>query len=162
VEARDLNYVGALSYTKVKRHQFIMHPRDRARRKEFDWVNTDISYLPLYESSIKKSQWVTPAAREMGVGPTLFLMTQKAFCWLFLFFCILNFPLIFFYAKGSGNPENQGAESFDINSLFGMISLGNIGISDYTCANANVGNNEKTFRFNCPYGTMRELSEFGL
>ena len=54
-EARDLNYVGALSYTKVKRHQFIMHPRDRARRKEFDWLNADISYLPLYESSIKKS-----------------------------------------------------------------------------------------------------------
>jgi hypothetical protein len=51
---------------------------------------------------VKKSEWVTPCAREIGLGPTLFIMTHKALAWLFTFFFIINIPLMFFYAKGSG------------------------------------------------------------
>ena len=54
-EARDLNYVGPLSYRKVKRHQFVNHPRDRVKRKEFEFWNSEMSYIPLYLSSIKRS-----------------------------------------------------------------------------------------------------------
>ena len=32
-EFYDPNYVGALSYKKVKRHEYIMHPRDRIKKK---------------------------------------------------------------------------------------------------------------------------------
>lgn len=105
-EARDLNYVGPLSYRKVKRHQFVTHPRDRIKRKLFDWWSTPMQYIPLYLSSIKRSAWVTTAAREIGVGPALFLLTQKAFAWFFLFLFIINIPVIMFYAKGSVNPDD--------------------------------------------------------
>ncbi len=40
--------------------------------------------------------------------------------------------------------------------------MGNLGVSDYTCANINMGKNEKILRFNCPYGTMRQLTAYGL
>jgi len=51
------------------------------------------------------NKWVTNEAREIGIGPTLFLMTQKAFAYLFIVFFILNLPLMFFYynAGGSGS-----------------------------------------------------------
>jgi len=42
------------------------------------------------------------------------------------------------------------------------MSMGNLGVSDYTCANINMGKNEKILRFNCPYGTMRQLTAYGL
>lgn len=157
MEARDLNWVGPLSYKRVKRHQFIMHPRNRATRQPFDWWSCEMSYLPLY-SFAKKSQWITPAARELGVGSSIFLLTQKAFAWLFLVLFLLNMPLMFFYAKGSGDPALQGPQSFQFTDLFAYISLGNMGVSDYTCANLNVARHEKVLRFNCPFGTMRDIT----
>ena len=74
MEARDLNWVGALSYKKVKRHQYVMHPRNRATRQELDWWGCEMSYIPLHPFR-KKAQWITPAARELGVGGSLFLLT---------------------------------------------------------------------------------------
>jgi hypothetical protein len=107
---------------------------------------------------VKKSTWVTPCAREIGLGPTLFIMTHKALTYLFLFFFAINIPLIFFYAKGSGRP----AEDPKFTDIFAKISLGNLGTSDYTCSNINAGKAEKTFNFACNFGTMRQFTEFGL
>jgi len=81
---------------------------------------------------------------------------------LFALFLVINLPLFFFYAKGSGPSDAGGAKSSQFTDVFGVLSVGNIGVSDYTCANFNMAKNEKTLRFNCPYGTMRELSEYGL
>ena len=138
-----------------------MHPRDRKNKKKFDWWTSDISFLPCCKSQVKKSQWVTPVAKEIGLGPTLFLMTQKALTYLFLLFLILSFPLFFFYARGNG-PAGSGVESKQITDYIAMISLGNMGTNEYTCSNVNMAKNEKNFMFVCPYGKMREFTEFGL
>jgi len=74
---------------------------------------------------------------------------------------IINIPLIMFYMRGGGK-ESGGVKSEQFTDFFGKISLGNLGISSYTCANINLGKNEKILRFNCPYGTMREFSTYGL
>jgi hypothetical protein len=84
-----------------------MHPMDRKNKIKFPWWSSDIKILPLSKSQIKKSQWVTPVAKEIGLGPTLFLMTQKAFTYLFLLFLVLSLPLFFFYARGNG-PKGTG------------------------------------------------------
>lgn len=44
-------------------------------------------------------------ARQIGVGPTLFLMTTKAYAQLFFFLSVLYIPLIFLYFVG--NPHDQ-------------------------------------------------------
>lgn len=67
-----------------------------------------------------------------------------------------------FYVRGSGPAEGEGTSNANFVTMFGILSLGNIGVSDYTCANINVGRYEKVFQLNCQYGTMRELFEFGL
>lgn len=136
-----------------------MHPRDRKLKEKFHPINEDIKFLPLSMCQIKKSEWVTPCAREIGLGPTLFIMTHKALFYLFAFFFVINLPLIFFYSNGSGTAVQEEPKFTD---FFAKISLGNLGTSDYTCANINAAKNEKTFDLRCDYGTMREFSEFGL
>jgi len=91
-------------------HQYKMHPRDRKNKTKFPWKTSDISFIPCCKSQVKKSTWVTPCAKEIGLGPTLFLMTQKALTYLFLLFLIISFPLFFFYARGNG-PAGGGTES---------------------------------------------------
>ena len=92
----------------------------------------------------------------------LFLFTMRAFAWLFIILFILNLPLIFFYVNGLG-PANEGRPaSGQFTDVFAMLSIGNIGTSDYSCANVNIAKNKKRLMFNCPYGTMRQLTSFGL
>ena len=82
-----------------------MHVRDRENKEKFPWLDADIKYFPISKGSIKKTDWMTPAAREMGLGPTMFLMTQKAFLYLFIFYSVISIPLMILYAKGGGPTD---------------------------------------------------------
>lgn len=72
-------------------------------------------------------------ARQLGVGPTLFLMSTKAFSWFFLALTILNVPIIMFF--GSGNAAGEYRQLPD---LFSIVSMGNVGQSDYSCGSVNM------------------------
>ena len=119
---------------------------------------------------INKARWVTPAAREIGIGPTLFLMTQKAFAYMFAFFVIINLPIFFFYSTGGKGPttEDSAADGAQATDVFAKISLGNLGVSGYACSNVNIAQvgynsfDRKKFNFVCPYGTMRQITQFGI
>lgn len=82
--------------------------------------------------------------------------------WLFLILLIINIPLFFLYIRGASGSAPQGTQSAQFTDYFAKVSVGNLGVSDYTCANFNFAKNEKILRLNCPFGTMRELSEYGL
>ena len=72
----DENYIAHLSYRKVKKHQYKYHPRNRETKEVYDWKAADISFIPLWMGLIgNDNKWVTNEAREIGIGPTLFLMT---------------------------------------------------------------------------------------
>ena len=77
-----------------------MHPRDPETGEPFSWWNADIKYMPLFQMQIKKSEWVTEEARKIGLGPVLFLHSMKALAYLFLFFSLINIPLLMFYLRG--------------------------------------------------------------
>lgn len=72
-------------------------------------------------------------AKQIGVGPTLFLMSTKALAWFFLFLTILNIPVLLFYSKG--NVSSERAETGK--DIFAYLSLGNIGQSSDSCGEAN-------------------------
>jgi len=109
----DPNLIKPLSYKKVQVHKYDNHPRDRHNKEEFKWwCDADISYIPFFcDPLVDQEEWVTPVAREIGLGPTLFLMTLRAFMWLFLFFTIINIPLMIFYASGNMQANEAGAVS---------------------------------------------------
>jgi len=71
----NLNYVGPLSYKRVKKYEYVFHPRNRIDKSKFAWRSAEIKYIPLCTCLIKKKEWITNVAREIGLGPSLFLMT---------------------------------------------------------------------------------------
>lgn len=77
----------------------------------------------------------TELAKELGVGPTLFLMSTRAMAILFMVLTVLNIPLFAFYYAGTKNADTGGsgtkADSFD--DYFALFSLGNTGSSGYSC-----------------------------
>lgn len=155
-------HLTALSYQKTQNHIFERHPRDREERKKFNWWRANIKYLPMpccpNRCRLDRNKWVTEPAKEIGLGASLFLMTQKALFFLFCLFAIINIPLMLFYFNGNGQSEVMpGFVGF-----LGRFSLGNLGTSEMVCNTVNVANWEKNFYFSCPYGTIRELFNFGI
>jgi len=71
-------------------------------------------------------------AKQIGIGPTLFLMSTKALAWFFLFLTILNIPVFLYFVKG-----DQSSTSV-IDSMFGRLSLGNVGEGGVACGQANI------------------------
>ena len=68
-------------------------------------------------------------ARELGIGPALFLMFTKSMGWFFLFISILNLPVLYFFWVG--NPD--GAEMSATTDAFARMTLGNIGQDSIGC-----------------------------
>jgi hypothetical protein len=107
--------------------------------KKWNWWGSKIKYLPLPGCKVKASRWITEPAKEIGLGATLFLMTHKAFAWVFLLFAIINMPLLSMYMGGNGLSEVMpGFVGF-----IGKMTIGNLGTSTHICNKINVGNYEK-------------------
>ena len=86
------------------------------------------------------SKPTTEMAKQIGVGPTLFLMSTKALAWFFLFLTLINIPVLLFYSKGNVNSERSDTGK----DVFAYLSLGNIGQSSDSCGLANYASIRKT------------------
>ena len=60
-------------------------------------------------------------------------MSTKAFAWFFLALTIINLPVIACF--GTGNASGEFNRFPD---LFSILSMGNVGQSDYSCDSVNV------------------------
>lgn len=70
----------------------------------------------------------TLMAQKIGLGPSLFLMSTKAFAWFFLAITVLNIPVIAFFASG-----NQAGDFNSLPDVFAILSMGNVGQSGFAC-----------------------------
>jgi hypothetical protein len=100
-----------VSYSAVKLWQQKLHPRDPETNEKWSWWGADIKYVPICSGLIKKTEWVTPEAKTVGLGPVLYLYTMKSFAWLFLFLILLNIPLMVFYVNGQGPYAKERVSS---------------------------------------------------
>jgi len=75
---------------------------DREEECKFDIKTVEIGILPMSMKNFNQEKWVTPVAKELGVGAVLFLMTMKALFYLFALLSIINIPLFLFYVRGNG------------------------------------------------------------
>jgi len=72
---KNRGFEGRLSYREVKKHQYKHQPMDRDEKKKFNWCRARLNSLPFCSRWIKRATWVTPCAKEIGLGPTLFLLS---------------------------------------------------------------------------------------
>jgi hypothetical protein len=85
-----------ISYDKLKKHISELHPRDNKDRifSMFD----RISLLPVMNCWIQEP---SELQKQLGMGPTLFLMSTRFMAWLFLLLTIINIPVFAYYFKGT-------------------------------------------------------------
>jgi hypothetical protein len=86
---------------------------------------------------------------------------MKALAYLFLFFSLINIPLMMFYLRGEP-PKEDGVEPARFTDIFGRISMGALGVSGFTCSNFNVAKDQTELYLHCGSGTIRELFDFGM
>lgn len=67
----------------------------------------------------------TPLAKQLGLGPTLFLMSTKAMFWLFLFLSLIYAPILAIFYTGNAAQSS---------SVFAKLSVGNLGAPAKTCS----------------------------
>jgi hypothetical protein len=104
----EINYKNFEAYIKA------IHPRHEG--KKFG-ICDSVGYL----NCCGKAK-ITELAKEIGIGPALFLMSTKSLAIFFFIITIINAPVFMFYWL-------SGTDSFtyDINDMFAKLSLGNVG-----------------------------------
>jgi hypothetical protein len=63
-------------------------------------------------------------SRQIGIGPTLFLLSTRNLAWFFLLISIINIPVLMIYMNG---------EKLNGLDIFWQMSLGNIGQGGTVC-----------------------------
>lgn len=85
-----------------------------------------LGYLPFMSCMVSEP---TQLAAEIGVGPTLFLMSTRAMAILFFILTFVNIPLFSYYYAGTKDDETgeiiSKSDSFD--DYFSYLSFGNTG-----------------------------------
>jgi hypothetical protein len=72
---------------------------------------------------------------DVGLGPSLYLLTLKAMFKLFLLLTIINFPIMWIYYSGEAKTD-----------FFSSFSLGNLGQNDLICESENIAMNRNKIK----------------
>ena len=70
---------------------------------------------------------ITPVLKEIGIGPSMYLLFIKGLRNLFLILTIINIPILYLYASGHGASKLK--ETTDV--LFGSYNNGNLGYDNF-------------------------------
>ena len=100
-----------------------------------------------------KDREIEPILKEIGLGASLYILTLKAFAWLFLVISILSIPTMLIYMSGS--------ESESFNPLL-SLGIGNLGESGPICTTLNLAKNDGKVSLNCPSGNLVRIEGIGM
>lgn len=95
-----LDYDDKPSYVTLMAHIGAMHPRkvqDETGGRTFG-ICDELGYYPVCWC---KQKPVSPMAKEIGLGPTMFLISAKALAWFFVVLTILNVPTYMFFYESN-------------------------------------------------------------
>ena len=129
-------------YSKLKMNINQLHPNKGG--KSFG-VCENLGSYGLCSKNIK----ITELSKEIGIGPTMFLLATKSLAWLFFFCTIINIPVFAFYF--TSNPTT--GDSMSIQDYLGALSLGNIGESQKACDRLNAAATSE-IKLSCSLGKL--------
>ena len=96
---KNIDYDDKPSYVKLMAHIGSAHPRKEHNDKggRTFGICEELGYYPV---CCCKQKPVSSMAKEIGLGPTMFLISAKSLAWFFVVLTILNVPTyMFFYAS---------------------------------------------------------------
>jgi len=142
-----------ISYARLKNYIIDNHPTNK-ETDQFglcDYVGNNPWLCCCRDARISEM------SQEIGVGPTMFLMSAKSLAILFFVLTIINIPCYVFYYGSS-------ADSASIKSpqdLFNALSLGNIGQAAHACDVINWAQ-DATVSLSCNVGTLTSIRYMGV
>ena len=104
-------------------------------------------------------------SKEIGLGPSLFLMTTKSVAWFFLFLTVINIPIYLFFHQSNQTADcdmnNFKAET--LQECFDKVSLGSMGQNEVACSTLNFARNRK-INLSCStqFAKLTEIKFMGL
>lgn len=105
--------------------------------------------------NMKSKRNIPAVLKDIGLGASIYLLTLKAFAWLFIALSLLNIPVLWLYYKG--------VEASRLNtSILTSFMLGNVGESGPICNSFDISNKEHEVRLACPSGDLIRLVSLGL
>ena len=85
-----------ISLIELQRHVENLHPTKTQILENGQQEKVPFGVIENLGTLMPLKSWMgqtSPMARQLGVGPTLFLMSTKALAWFFLFLTCLNIPI---------------------------------------------------------------------
>lgn len=103
----------------------------------------------------KTNVLISDAQKDLGLGPTLMLMTTRSLGILFVILAFVNIPLYILYNNGEESIDHV---SLSLPEIYSKISLGNIGEESITCEMSSFsGQSYKSKALYCPHGNLKSL-----
>jgi hypothetical protein len=118
-----------ISLAKLMAHMDQVHPRNEMAENFATCAELGSYNNPLFKLPCVADSPIAEMAKELGIGPTMFLMSIKQLIKLFFVFTLLNFPLYILLSK-SHDDSRGGA---DMNTFFASFTMGALGQGEPTC-----------------------------
>jgi hypothetical protein len=93
--------------------------------------------------------------KDIGIGPTMYLMFLKSLRNMFLILSLINLPIILIYCSGEGTRSYSGIDKF-----FGQMTIGNIG-ENYLAGFRFHVKHKGPLKMQCSSGELERLVSVG-
>ena len=133
---------------------------DEETGEHFNWsICENLSSVTNCGCCMKRK--IPKAAKNIGLGASLFLLSLKAYLRLFLVLSIMSVPACVLLA--SGNEVSQSTTDAGLARLFAKTTLGNIGYQEaFSCSSYNIAAMTDKLELRCPRGTLDKIISVGL
>jgi len=145
-----------IDYGKLKVYIIDTHPTDANNDSEPFGLCASVGSLP-WLCCRSSDDRISAMSQEIGVGPTLFLMSAKSLAILFFVLTIINIPCYVFYFGSSADSASIKTPQ----DLFNALSLGNIGQAAHACDVVNWAQ-DQTVSLSCNVGTLTSIRYMGI
>ena len=145
----------------METHVFVNHPKLRHRvgcttgEKLFD----DFLSLNIANKEVPEH------LKELGLGPSMYLIFLKGLTRIFIILTLVNLPLLLIFVSGSAIEGQKLTQS---EKIFGMLNIGNLGINSITSAEFEVKMSfsiapmPNPVKLKCKNGFLSRLLSFGI
>jgi hypothetical protein len=145
-----------IDYANLKNYIINTHPTDGNNDSEPFGLCASVGSLP-WLCCRSSDDRISAMSQEIGVGPTLFLMSAKSLAILFFVLTIINIPCYVFYFGSSADSASIKTPQ----DLFNALSLGNIGQAAHACDVVNWAQ-DQTVSLSCNVGTLTSIRYMGI
>lgn len=154
---------GQLSVSQLQKHIHATHPK-RVNDKTSEYKNWSIceNIGSLINLNCCTERKIYDVSKNLGLGPSLYLISLKAYIKLFFVLSLMCIPSIVVLMSGD-QIEDMGLNDGSLFELLSRTTLGNFGyLGKSTCNSMNLASVPGSIYMHCPSGVFDSITAVGL